>query len=152
MATPGVQEKLNALVDKFAKLDEEHNRLVKVLALSETDKVAMTEKLDLATKEASRLTAENADFKKTIDAYVNSLKKEAEEWDVRLNGQNHKSEIFQKEITALSIDELKLKIETLKRQVSEKFPQGRQSVAGVDPKDVKVERPVNDRPELYKVR
>lgn len=146
-----IQEKLSALVDKHAKLDEDHNRLVKVLASSETDKVGMAEKLDLVTKEVEKLKTENADMQKQIEAHINSLRKDADEWDVRLNGVNHNAEIFKKEIEALTVDELKLKIETLKKQVAEKYPQGRHSASGADGGEPKQERPVHDRPELYKI-
>jgi chromosome segregation ATPase len=146
-----IQNKLSALVDKHAKLDEEHNGLVKVLALSETDKVAMAEKLEAATKEVERLKAENTDLQKKIDEYVKSLKKQAEEWSVRFNGASHNAEIFKKEIDALSIDELKQKIETLKKQVAEKYPQGRHSQPNQDTAPKQPERPAHDRAELYKI-
>jgi chromosome segregation ATPase len=147
-----LKTKFNDLVDKHAELGNEHHRLAKVLALSFDDKAKLSRKLEEVDRERTRLSIQNAQLQQRIEEQVRSLRVEATQWDIRRHGLTHNLEIFQKEISTLSIDKLKQKIDTLQQQVEAKYPRGRRSVSGFSVLGgMAKERQGAFRPELFKV-
>lgn len=149
-AHAALKAELEKTVEELTKIREEHKAVVKTLGMSEVDKVDLGEKLAAANQKIAELEAKLAETQKVIDAYVTSLKEECRKMSVRVLGQNHKDDIFDKEVEALSIEDLKLKIQAYEKQASQMFPAGRHS--GATSPDKTGQAATEARPELYKVQ
>jgi chromosome segregation ATPase len=115
------------LFTKKAELEESLKLASTNLGLSEADKVSLQQQLDAATEKIKTLEVENATLKAANDKFLADLKARCEKLSIQVNGQNHKPELFAKEIAALSMDEIRTKIAGLETQLAALFPPGRKS-------------------------
>ena len=152
--TKTVQAAFTAMEKELGDLKEAHKATTKVLSLSEVDKVELQTKLDEAMKKITDLEAKNSANEKLAQEYVASLKAECDKLAIGINGMAHNPEIFQKELSALTVEELKLKKDVLQKQFVQMFPTGQKS----EPQGQvfkantgKEERPAGDVAALYKI-
>ena len=75
--------------------------------------------------------------------YLNALKKEAEEWGVRAEGEGYGKDSWATRFKFMKSDELKAIIETFKKQAESAIPAGRQS----DPEADKANKDFVDYPD-----
>lgn len=115
------------LFAKTKELEDSVKSVSKILALSEADKVSLQQQLDGATEKIKTLEEENAALKSANDKFLADLKARCEKLSIQVNGQNHKPELFAKEIAALSDDEIRTKIVAFEEQLASLYPPGRKS-------------------------
>jgi hypothetical protein len=153
--TKTVQATLATTEKELGELKETHKATTKVLSLSEVDKVELQTKLADAEKKIQELEVKNSANEKLAQEFVASLRAECDKLAVGINGMAHNPELFQKELSALSVDELKQKKDVLQKQFTQMFPTGRKSEASGNVFQANKgteERPAGDRPELYKIK
>lgn len=115
------------LFTQKGELEESLKLASKNLGLSETDKVNLQQQLDAAAEKIKTLEEEKASLKNANDKFLDELKARCEKLSIQVNGQNHKPELFAKEIGALSPDEIRTKIGALEEQLASLYPPGRKS-------------------------
>jgi hypothetical protein len=120
--------------------------------LSEADKVDLRQGLDDAERKIEQLEAVLQAKTAIADTYVNDLKERCSKLSIQINGMNHNPEIFNKEIDALSVEDLKLKIDGLEKQLAQSIPVGRQT----ETKTMVIKEQLNqgsvDNPALHKFK
>jgi uncharacterized protein YjaG (DUF416 family) len=136
----------------LVKEKTDHQVTVKNLSLSEVDKVNLQKSVDEANKKIKKLETELQVKAGIADSYVRDLKEKCSKLSIQINGMNHNAEIFDKEMASLSVEDLKLKIEGLEKQLAQSLPPGRQTVT----KTMIIEEHLNegskDNPALYKFK
>ena len=159
----GQYDVLKPLLDKtqvdleVAKAEQgmERNRhlvTAKNLSLSEVDKVDLQKSLGKANKTIEKLQADLRAQTAIAGAYIQGLKDRCSKLSIQINGMNHKQEIFDKEISSLSVEDLKLKIEGFEKQLAQSIPNGKQT----ETKTMIIREQLNqgsvDNPALHKFK
>jgi len=146
------QADLEAVKADLGKEKADHQSTVKNLSLSEADKVDLRQGLDEAEGKIEQLEAVLQVKTAIADTYINDLKERCSKLSIQINGMNHNPEIFNKEIDALSVEDLKLKIDGLEKQLAQSIPVGRQT----ETKTMIIKEQLNqgseDNPALHKFK
>ncbi len=146
------QADLEAVGADLGKEKTNHQTTIKNLQLSEVDKVELQNKLGKANQTIEKLRADLQAQTVIAEAYVQNLKDRCSKLSVQLNGMNHNQKIFDKEIEALSIDELKVKIEGLEKQLAQSIPPGKQTETKTMIIKEKLNNGSEDNPALHKFK
>lgn len=123
----------------------------KNLAMSEQDKVELTQRLE----RLKQMEVENKSLKVTVEGYVNDLRARIEKLSIQINGTNVDVELLKKEIANLSIPDLRHKIDALEKQLAQMIPTGRKTKetgSAIVGDNSQSTHPSNKNPELYKIK
>ena len=136
---------------KITELDGSLKAVSKTLSLSEVEKVDLKDQLDAAVEASRTLEAENKVLTAANEKFMAELKARCEKLSIQVNGQNHKAELFVKEIAALSADEIRAKIIGLETQLAALFPPGRKSQGSESVLSGGQSREIGSNPNLFKI-
>jgi len=132
------------------KLD--HKATARSLSLSEMDKQDLTQKLERTIQEIEELKVQLDEYITVADSYVSDLKEKCSKLSIQINGMSHNPEIFNKEIANLSVEDLKLKIDGLEKQLAQSIPVGKQTETKTMVVKERLNEGFNGNPELYKFK
>ncbi len=137
----------------------DHKITVNNLAQSEVDKVNLQtakdnlqKSLDKANEKIKKLEADLQTKAVVADSYVRDLKAQCSKLSIQINGMNHNPAIFDKEIDALSVEDLKLKIDGLEKQLAQSIPTGKQTETRTMVVKERLNEGSNDNPALHKFK
>jgi hypothetical protein len=147
-----VQADLVAVGMDLDKERIDHKATVKHLSLSEMEKQDLTQKLERTIQEIEELKVQLDENKTIADSYVRDLKAQCSKLSIQINGMNHNPEIFDKEIANLSVEDLKLKIDGLEKQLAQSIPIGKQTETKTMVVKERLNEGFNGNPELYKFK
>jgi len=147
-----VQADLVAVGMDLDKERIDHKATVKHLSLSEMEKQDLTQKLERTIQEIEELKVQLDENKTIADSYVRDLKAQCSKLSIQINGMNHNPEIFNKEIDVLSVEDLKLKIDGLEKQLAQSIPVGKQTETKTMVIKERLNEGSNDNPSLHKFK
>lgn len=146
------QVDLGVVKTDLGKEKTSHQFTIKNLSLSEADKVDLRQGLDEAERKIEQLEAVLQVKTAIADTYTNDLKGKCSKLSVQVNGMSHNQELFDKEIATLSVEDLKLKIDGLEKQLAQSIPVGKQT----ETKSMVIKEQLNqgseDNPVLHKFK
>jgi chromosome segregation ATPase len=116
------------------------------------EKQDLTQKLERTIQEIEELKVQLDENKTIADSYVRDLKAQCSKLSIQINGMNHNPEIFDKEIANLSVEDLKLKIDGLEKQLAQSIPIGKQTETKTMVVKERLNEGSNDNPELHKFK
>jgi uncharacterized small protein (DUF1192 family) len=103
-------------------------------------------------QEIARLETENDLLKKSNNNNLAESKTRCEKLAIEVNGRHHNAELFQKEIAALSADEIRAKVKALEWQLASQYRVGKKTngAASLHRQGAREIGPIN--PELHKIK
>ena len=122
-----VKGQLQTAQTTLAQKENEAKTLTGILGQSEHDKADLQIKLADAEGQITQLQADLEAQKKVAEKYVTSLKDQCRKLSVAINGAAHNDELFDKEIAALSVDDLVKKSDLMQIQLAQMIPVGRKT-------------------------
>jgi len=143
---------LKVVKAELEKEKEDHKATARSLSLSEMDKQDLKQKLEVAIQEIEDLKVQLDENKAIADSYFGDLKEKCSKLSVQINGMNHNPKLFDKEIDALSVEDLKLKIDGLEKQLAQSIPVGKQTETKTMVVKERLDEGSNDNPELHKFK
>ena len=146
------QAKLEGVKASLDLEEVKHKATVKSLSLSEMEKQDLKQKLEVAIQEIEDLKVEWDEYITVADSYVSDLKEKCSKLSIQINGMSHNPEIFNKEMDALSVEDLKLKIDGLEKQLAQSIPVGKQTETKTMVVKERLNEGSNDNPSLYKFK
>lgn len=132
-----VSSQLDIVLSKKEELLKENKSLrdenfkfkksLEIFELSKADKVELEQQLDKAEKRIGQLAMKIREADGVIEKYVNELKFKCRKLNVQIFGMTCDLNLLERELSALSVYELKQKISILEEQLGRVIPVGRKS-------------------------
>ena len=143
---------LEVVKAELEKEKKDHKATARSLSLSEMEKQDLKQKLEGVIQEIEDLKVELDENITVADSYVSDLKEKCSKLSIQINGMSHNPEIFNKEMDALSVEDLKLKIDGLEKQLAQSIPVGKQTETKTMVIKERLNEGSNDNPSLHKFK